>query len=205
MTPYDTSDPVTKERSILGTRVYMASHPKMRSYFRGENRPAFFGDKVWETTLSVIRQLSNESFGRVVELGCGWGVLGVHLARTTGARVLCVDRDPRLEPIVELQAELNEVEVEYRAARFHELQAADLRGDAVIGVEICYSKSVAAELTELMEKANQARVGRVILADPGRPDFDRLVAYSEERFETEIAPLPIEGRSKPGKLLTVRF
>ena len=109
------------QREYLGTKVYMASHPKMRSLFRSDARPTDFGDKVWNSTLTLMRYLDGRTFGRVIDIGCGWGILGIHLARNSGTRVTCVDADPKLQKVVELHSKLNDVRVSFKTANFDAL------------------------------------------------------------------------------------
>lgn len=205
MPKYDHSDQALMQREYLGTKVYMASHPKMRSLFRSDARPTDFGDKVWNSTLSLMHYLDGRTIGRVIDIGCGWGILGIHLARNNGARVTCVDADPNLQEVVELHSQLNHVRVNFKTAAFDALQIDDLSCDLLVGSEVCYSEAVAADLTKLIERAANAEVAEVLIADPGRPDFDHLASFCRNRFRAEVSENQLEGDSKPTLLLSVRF
>ena len=51
---------------------------------------------------------------------------------------------------------------------FDALPVKDLSCDLLVGSEVCYSESIAADLTRLIERAASAKVGEVLFADPGR-------------------------------------
>ena len=193
MPKYDRSDRASKEREFLGTRQYMAHHPVIRRLLRGGSRPTEFGHRVWETTLTVMRHLDRCRYDRVLEIGCGWGLLGVHLARR-GANVTCSDVDPRLEAVVTAHAALNGVEVEFLAAGFADLDAFRLRRDLIVGVEICYSDAVVADLLGLLGRV--APPTEVLIADPGRPDFEELCAAAIPRWAASLTR--IEDSELPG-------
>ena len=46
-----------------------------------------------------------------MEVGCGWGLLGIYCAKKYGARVTGVDIDSEVFPYLNLHAEINQVEI----------------------------------------------------------------------------------------------
>ena len=202
---YDSSDQVTMQRSYLGTKVYMASHPSIRKLFRSGGRPTDFGDKVWDSTLGLMTHLHSERYATIMDIGCGWGILGIHLARMWGADVTCIDADPKLQPVVNLHAQLNNIQASFVAAKFSEISSSMLNCELIVGSEICYDESVCEDLCKLVDLASTTRVKKIVIADPGRPDFDDLYIYCKKKYETFMAPLKLKGWDKDRHVMTVVF
>jgi len=73
------------------------------------------------------------------------------------------------------------VEVCTRQASFSDLDGEALRGhEVMLGADICFWDELTQPLLELVERALQAGIQQIVLADPGRPPFhalsDRCVA-----------------------------
>lgn len=205
MPRYEISDRELMLRSYRGTQVYMASHPTVRRNFRGRERPTEFGDKVWDMTLRMMTFLEDVAVESVLEIGCGWGLLGIHLARTSGAKVVCSDADPKLAPIVKKHAALNSVEVSFCLKGLATLPEEALGAELIVGSEICYGEELRIELCALVDRAAKAGAKRFMIADPGRPDFEDLCRFCREKYPTEVMDIRLEGETKPSWLLSVHF
>jgi predicted nicotinamide N-methyase len=203
MPKFETSDQISKIRSHRGTRVYMGSHPALRAHMRGVNRPKHFGDRVWGSALQLIEQLEHTSVRTVLDIGCGWGLLGIHLARTIGAEVTCTDLDECLENIVQAHAKLNEVSIKFCAVGFDELVKTDLVHDLIVGSDICFSEEVVGQLKVLVDHAFNCGAGEIMIADIGRPDFKDLVKHCEEKYITKLERVEGVEKSKPCLILSI--
>ncbi len=195
-------------RDISGIKYYAASHPRVRKYYRQGNRPREFGSKVWATTLVVLERLSQEEKNfsnlKVLEIGCGWGLLGIFLAKKFSCRVTASDLDKNVLPLVEMQAKINNVHIETKVSSFNELSTRYLTNfDLVIGSEICYSDEVAEDLRKLIERCLAAKVGKIILADPGRPDFKELMLKLTTSYKVQVEILPGSANGKKTYLLSI--
>ncbi|MHC4392582.1 MAG: class I SAM-dependent methyltransferase [Planctomycetota bacterium] len=204
MPRFDSSDPVNQVRTHRGTRVYMASHPALRPYMRGARRPQHFGHRLWDASLHLVESLEDASPRTVLDIGCGWGFLGIHLARTCGAAVTCIDLDERLEPIVRAHAELNGVSVPFRAARLSDVTDQELSCDLIVGSDICFSAEITAQLIALVDRAS-GLAGQVVIGDIGRPDFADLVSHCETRYDCSVRRAAASSDSKASEILTVTF
>jgi len=189
-------------KSIGDFRYYTGAHPKIRKHCRAGKRPKEFGDKVWATSfvmMEALAQKSSELSGlRVLEIGCGWGLLGVYLAKTQECQVTCTDLDENVLPIVQMHGELNAVEVNTHALSFNAIDIDFLKNfDVIVGVEVCYSQAVSEDLRRLMERAMEAGVGKVWIADPGRPDFEDHLLQCRSFCKVELNELPgtVNGRA----------
>ena len=189
-------------------KYHTAAHPEIKKIFREGRLPIEFGNKVWATTLVVLNKINKEenSFKnlRVLEIGCGRGLLGIFLAKKYACKVTASDFDEKVIPLVKIQAKVNNVDIETKVASFSELTVEYLKDfDLVIGSEICYSEEVAKDLTKLIEKAMTAGVKKLILADPGRPDFKELMQNSIKSYKTVIEELPGSVNGKKTYLLSI--
>ncbi|MGE0040422.1 MAG: methyltransferase [Vicinamibacterales bacterium] len=203
MTTFPTSNQETLLREHLGTKVYMGSHPALRPYLRHALRPQEFGDRVWPAALCAMAHVAVEPSDRVLEIGCGWGIVGIHVARTFGARVTCTDADPRLRPFVEAHAALNGVSVPFEVRSFGELADRPLDADVIVGSDICYSEEVVGELARLVDAAARGRVRRVVIADAARPDFGSLVQHCQARYDCALSTYEGERASTRVSLLEI--
>ncbi|MGE3273903.1 MAG: methyltransferase [Vicinamibacterales bacterium] len=204
MTRFPTSNRDTQLREHLGTRVYMASHPALRPYMRRGLRPVEFGDRVWPAALCAMSHVAVDATDRVVEIGCGWGIVGIHLARTCGARVTCTDADPRLQPFVDAHASLNGVAVPFEAHSFADLAQDPSVADVIVGSDICYSDEVVADLIRLVDASAAAGVRRFVITDAGRPDFETLLTHCQAGFDC-VVQVHADDTSRPIRLLEVRL
>jgi predicted nicotinamide N-methyase len=195
-------------REIGDFQYYIGSHPKMRSRLRSSSRPTEFGNKVWASSLVLINYLQENPFElkglRVLEIGCGWGLLGVYLAKLHHCHVTCTDMDEKVLPIVQLHAELNEVTIKTKKASFGELKESFLNNfDLIIGAEVCYSEEVGLEITAMVQRAFKGNVKQVLIADPGRPDFYDYQTHCAKHNKTKLIELPGSVNGKSTKLLSV--
>lgn len=196
----------TKE--IAGIKYYTASHPQIKKHYREGKRPLEFGNKVWATTLVLLNRINKQERKfqdlKVLEIGCGWGLLGIYLAKKYSCKVTASDFDENVIPLVKIQAEANNVAIETKVASISELTIEYLRKfDLVIGSEVCYSDEVAKDLTRLIERSMVAGVKKLILADPGRPDFKEFMKNSIELYQAEVEILPGSINGKKTYLMTI--
>ncbi|MCK5688753.1 methyltransferase domain-containing protein [Myxococcota bacterium] len=197
----------THTKQIHNFKYYTGAHPEIQAHYRKGNRPTEFGNKVWATSLVLLDYLQKNPFKlrslRVLEIGCGWGLLGVYLAKEYSCSVTCSDLDKHVLPIVQMHAELNGVSVETRPAAFNDLTIDYLKNfDLIIGAEVCYSEEVAQDIIQLIERASKAKLKHILIADPGRPDFDDCHAYCVEHCKTELIELPGSINGKTTQLLS---
>ena len=196
-------------KSFCGLQYFTGAHPEVRAQFRRGGRPQEFGNKVWATSLRLIEYFEQSprfSKGlRVLEIGCGWGLVGLYLAKIHGCKVTCSDIDPSVLPIVHLHSRLNQVEVDRVEAGFADMNSNFLSHyDLIVGAEVCYSQDVAKALLEMMERGFQAGVEKIVIADPGRPDFEEELPQCRQFCEMEILELPGSINGKTTQLLKAK-
>lgn len=195
-------------KRIQDLQYYTALHPEIKALYQAGGRPKEFGTKIWATSLILLDYIQPNPFNmrglRVLEIGCGWGIIGVYLAKKFECQVTCSDIDPHVFPIVKIQARLNDVSIKTKQASFDKLSSSFLKNfDVIIGSEVCYSEEMAKGINQLIQNAFAANVQRILLADPGRPDFSDCYAYCEQRYKTDLLKLPGSVNGKITQVLSV--
>ena len=183
----------TQVKKVAGINYYTSSHPLIKNSYRVHGKPVEFGSKVWATSLILLDYLNtqkNLQNQRVLEIGCGWGLVSIFLAKTYNCKVTASDIDKKVLPLVNIQAQANNVEVKTSQLAFCELCTQDLsQFDLLIGSEVCYSSETAQDLVTLVEKSLLSGVKMILLADPGRPDFKEAASLLLQKYKGNLTPL----------------
>jgi 16S rRNA G1207 methylase RsmC len=78
-----------------------SSHPEVRRLQHTAARPSLHGQKVWPTSFVLLDYLQQRGVApqaRVLELGCGWGLVGIACAKMFQAQVTGLDADAAVFP-----------------------------------------------------------------------------------------------------------
>lgn len=179
--------PVRNQRRANGLTILQASHPRMRALRRAGHVAEIHGHKVWASSFLVMQHLKRHPLpkrARVLEIGCGWGLLGLFCARQFGNRVYGIDADANVLPYLKLHAEVNDLHMGAERRTFDQLTTAFLADfDVILGADVCFWDDMARQLYNLIRRSRRAGVGEVIIADPGRPPFDALAERCAARLE----------------------
>ena len=186
-----------------GLRVLLSHHPRIRRLKR-DYYPSFHGNKLWSSSWLLMDFLGRRGLpkkGRVMEIGCGWGLLGMYCAKKFQARVTCVDIDSDVFPFLELHAEVNKVKITTMKGAIGGLSRDQLKGiDTIVGADICFWENMVLALKRLINRALKAGVNKIYIADPGRSPFEELEAYYQNKNLGQTMnwrvryPRPVEGR-----------
>lgn len=179
--------PVRTRRRANGLTILLSRDPRVRA-LRGAGHVAeIHGHKVWDSSFLVMQHLKRHPLPkrtRVLEIGCGWGLLGLFCAHRFGNRVHGIDADSNVLPYLQLHAEVNGVRMTAERRAFEQLTTAFLADfDVILGADVCFWDDMARQLYNLIRRARRAGVARVIIADPGRPPFDALAERCAARLE----------------------
>jgi len=169
--------------SFMNIHALKASHPEVRKLKRQQVHAAH-GNKVWRSSFVLIDYLSTWEIpdnAKVLDIGCGWGLTGIYLAKNYQAQVIGVDIDASVEPFLNLQASINKCSIEFQQRSFESLKNTELaQFHTVMGTDICFWDEMTTPLFKLIKRALGAGVKQILIADPGRPPFwelaDRCVA-----------------------------
>jgi predicted nicotinamide N-methyase len=176
-------------RQAYGVRLLLSQHPEIRK-LKQFNAPYVHGNRLWKSTWLLIDYLQRRGLpegARVMEIGCGWGLLGIYCAKKYGARVIAVDLDPEVFPYLVLHAEVNEVQIFTLEKDFDGLSTKHLKEvDLLIGADVCFWDAMVKPLKKLILRALRAKVQQVLISDPGRPPFEEIGEYFSSKRGGEI-------------------
>jgi predicted nicotinamide N-methyase len=187
----------------VGIRVLLSRHPEIRklktNYF-----PSNHGNKFWTSSwllMDYFKRNGMPNRSRVMEIGCGWGLAGIYLAKKYNARVTGVDVDADIFPFLHLHANINKVKISTMNKGFDKLTRKCLMDTGImLGADICFWDDMIDPLKRLILRALRAGVKLVLIADPCRPPFQELCEYFADKRGGEILdwsvrrPRPIQGQ-----------
>lgn len=176
--------------SLFDTSIFSPEHPAIKAIARLQDEPSIHGDKVWEASyvmMDFLQQFPVENASRILEIGCGWGVLTSYLAQHYSGQVTGLDADTSVKPYFDFHANQNNVSPLFINGTMKSMTQKKLADyDVIIGGDICFWDSLKRDWQNLIRRAFKAGVSEIYIVDPGRPPFWDLVEYSEKRFAGEI-------------------
>lgn len=177
----------THSREAFGLQILKNSHPDIRRLKREGGDASLHGNKFWKSTFLLMDYLSEcppDKGCRILELGCGWGLGGIFCAKEFDAHVIALDADDSVFPYLEHHAALNGVEIDTIQMRFEEVTVEHLtQFDMIIGADICFWDSLVGPIQDLIDRAMEAGVERVLLTDPGRPTFRSVADHFHKTLD----------------------
>jgi len=166
------------------------SHPEVRRLQHDAARPSLHGHKVWPTSfvlLDYLHQRGVSPRARVLELGCGWGLVGIACAKRFQAQVTGLDADAAVFPYLQLHAQRNGVHITTRHGTFADLTPQELAAfDLIVGADICFWEELVDPLYQLVRHGIAVGVAEILVADPSRPPFDELCARCVQHGDAEV-------------------
>jgi predicted nicotinamide N-methyase len=140
-----------------------------------------FWTQLWPSGTALAQAIAARPLAgrRVLELGCGLGLVGVTAARA-GATVTVVDRSPEAIAFATLNAERNGVTLQAAVRAFDQPRRllAEAPWDLVLAADVLYEQRNVPVLLWLLPRL-VAQDGEVWLADPGRPMLSRFLSGAE--------------------------
>ena len=165
-------------QEAYGLRLLKTGHPDIRRLKQRYPSAELHGNKFWKASWLLMDYLSEyplASGSEVLELGCGWGLGGIYCAKLFQAKVIALDVDASVFPFLEHHAQINNVSIDTIEMAFDDITTDNLtRFDTIIGADICFWDSMVREITDLVLRALDAGVPRIVLSDPGRPSFREM-------------------------------
>ena len=116
--------PTNTMRRAHGLKILNARHKEIRRLKREGHVAEIHGNKFWNSSFLIMDHLRRHPLAkrtRVLEIGCGWGLLGLYCAKRFGCRVHGIDADAHVLPYLQLHADVNEVKM---------MAEADAEGDS---------------------------------------------------------------------------
>ncbi len=195
-----------------GIELLSSRHPELKKLQKLSDQPSLHGDQIWKSSLLLMDYLAERPPGNhldIMDVGCGWGQLGIYMAKQLQCRALLVDADPEVFAFAKQQRAINDPEsalhITYLAVNFSQITDQQLlQMDMLVGADICFWDDLATELKQLLERAIACGVQRILLADPGRTSFETLVDYFRSHYNAKLIKRKQPGRtSKEGFILQI--
>jgi predicted nicotinamide N-methyase len=179
-----------QERHAFGLTILAPSHPEVRRLQHTAVRPSLHGQKVWPTSFVLLDYLQQRGVvpqARVLERGCGWGLVGIACAKTFQAQVTGLDADAAVFPSLQLHAQRNGVHIATRQGTFADLAPQELATfDLIVGADICFWEDLGDPLYRLVRLSVAVGVAEILVAAPGRPPFDDLCARCLQQGDAAV-------------------
>lgn len=186
---------IRNQRTAFGLKILNSNHKEIRRLKRAGYIADIHGNKFWNSSFLIMDYLKKHPLKknlRVLEIGCGWGLLGIYCARQFDAQVTGIDADEKVLPYMQLHAEQNGVCIEGKKMTFQQLTTAKLQDfDIIVGADICFWEEMSGMLLNLIKRAKKAGVSQVIIADPCRSPFTDLAQRCQKIYGEQAQ---IEGK-----------
>ena len=195
-------------RQFFGVTSLLATHPDMRKLKRSSDATHLHGNKLWGSAYILMDYLQRQPLdpgSRVLELGCGWGLASIYCAKYQGSDVTALDADPAVFPYLTLLAEHNQTTVKTLSSDFTGLGNDELvEYDVIIASDICFWDEMGEALYDLITRAIDAGVKKIIIADPNRPPFIEVAEACIDDFFAELLPREVTtSRRHRGSILLI--
>ena len=191
----------------LGTTALRASHSEVRKLKREGHQPSIHGTKVWRSSFVLMNYLKQHPIphqARVMDIGCGWGLTGIFLAKRYHAEVTGIDADASVAPYLAAQARVNSVSINFEHKKFEQIRRHEMRGlHTLVGSDVCFWDEMVQPLFQLIQRAADVGVEQILIADPGRSPFWELAALCEKRFGAEVIEVSIAKPCKTSKQVLI--
>ena len=188
-------------------KVLKSTHPRVRKIKRSQQQHSAHGNKVWRSGFVLLDYFSSnppQAQSTVLDIGCGWGLVGLFLAKKYSAQVTGIDIDISVEPYLQLQAEINQCAIQFKQRSFESIRTAELSEfNYLIGTDICFWDEMTTPLFNLIKRSRRAGVNKILIADPGRPPFWELVDLCAKRLNSEVVTRKIDYPWKTEKYILV--
>lgn len=196
-------------KTVRGLTVYKKKSKAIKTLLDLNVDPEIHGDKIWYSSFFIIDYLEANppiNKAKIMEVGCGWGILSIYCAKYFNARVTSVDADKNVFPFLKLHSKANGVKVKKSISRYEELEASTLaKQDLIVGGDICFWKELIDPLYSMIKKAIKEGVNKIIIADPGRSPFLKLAKRCVKNFDAELIEVETnKPTKKDGYLLIIK-
>lgn len=195
-------------REAFGVKLLKAGHKDVRRLKR-KHQPSIHGTKNWNTSLLIMSLLEENRLKkktRVLDVGCGWGPVGIYCAKVQKVKVVCMDADDEVFPFLELHVEINDTELKYFQSRYEKLTFTELSDyDLITGADICFWDELIKPLWKMIQKAMDAGVKEIMISDPGRSPFEEVAKKAMKKYNAEKIHIALEEpASVNGYVLRIR-
>lgn len=168
-----------------GIKIPSSTDKEIKKIKRELNSHAMHGNKVWNSTFVLMDVLNPIDIkgNRVLDLGCGWGVLTSFLAKK-GAVAHGMDADASVEPFFNWVAKKSKAKPKFILGNIFS-DDLPLDYDQYVVSDVCFWDDHVSLWKKLIERLN-SKGKKILMSDPGRESFWRLldeinIEYNIER------------------------
>ncbi len=195
-------------REAYGVKILNSQHKDVRRIKQEQEAPSIHGNKFWGSSYLLMDYLAENPPAtgcNVLELGCGWGLAGIHCAKHYQAQVTAVDADDAVFPYLHLHSQHNKVTINTQQQYFEKITAKQLsQYDLIIAADVCFWDELADTVFNLISRACKAGVGKIVIADPERPPFFSMAERCMDKFYGELEHRAVDNpRRATGCLLII--
>lgn len=168
-----------------GIKIPSSTDKEIKKIKRELNGHAMHGNKIWNSTFVLMDVLNPIDIkgNRVLDLGCGWGVLTSFLAKK-GAVAHGMDADASVEPFFNWVAKKSKAKPKFILGNIFS-DDLPLDYDQYVVSDVCFWDDHVSLWKKLIERLN-SKGKKILMSDPGRESFWRLldeinIEYNIER------------------------
>jgi predicted nicotinamide N-methyase len=189
----------------LGVKALQTNHPAVKKIKRQQSGHTAHGNKIWRSNFVLMDYLSTyppNQNSKILDIGCGWGLTSIYLAKIFEAKVTASDIDPNVEAFLRLHSSINKCDIKFQIKAFQDYSEQDLSHyDAIVSSDICFWDELVEPLIKFINRAKSSGVKNVYIADPGRPPFWELCDQCVEAYDAEIVTRRIHEPLKTEKFI----
>ena len=189
----------------LGVKALQTNHPAVKKIKRQQSGHTAHGNKIWRSNFVLMDYLSTyppNQNSKILDIGCGWGLTSIYLAKIFEAKVTASDIDPNVEAFLRLHSSINKCDIKFQIKAFQDYSEQDLSHyDAIVSSDICFWDELVEPLIKFINRAKCSGVKNVYIADPGRPPFWALCDQCVGAYDAEIVKRKIYEPLKTEKFI----
>ena len=174
----------------LGVKALQTNHPAVKKIKRQQSGHTAHGNKIWRSNFVLMDYLSTyppNQNSKILDIGCGWGLTSIYLAKIFEAKVTASDIDPNVEAFLRLHSSINKCDIKFQIKAFQDYSEQDLSHyDAIVSSDICFWDELVEPLIDFIDRAKHAGVRNMYISDPGIPPFWALCDLCVEAHDAEI-------------------
>ena len=164
---------------FLGVKALSSAHPEVKKLkYKNPNHSAH-GNKNWRSSFVLMDYLKDNppAFNdKVLEIGCGWGLISIFISTHFESDIHSVDIDPAVRPFFSIQSKFNNVDTKICIGDFTKFKIEELsKYNLIVGSDICFWDEMTIPVLKFIKRSLKTNVKRIVIADPGRPPFWNLV------------------------------
>ncbi len=185
-------------REFYGVGTFLSGHPAMRQAKRQQARAHLHGNKVWAASYLMMAYLDTHPLDhdlKTLEVGCGSALASIYCSKHFASRATVSDADPAVKAQLELHSQLNNTKLHWQEAQFSDFNETELaQFDTLLACDVCFWDQMTEDLAQLIDKAVNAGVSKILIADPMRPPFLALADYCITAHFAELLPIQAQTR-----------